>query len=488
MIPMPADAFRPMCFIAMPFGKRAPAGRRKPLIDFDAVHAAIDRAARDAGLDPIRADVDPVGGFVHRSMLERLLVAEYVVADVTLANPNVMYEVGVRHGASDRATLLVCATRFVPDLPFDLRPLRVLPYDVGADGSFEAAAADGLAAAIGERLGQARRGALPLDNPLMQVTSWKPSGRIEHSKTDAFLQRVQATSALGERVRAAVQARDDDRALGDLRAIEAEVVDVGQDVAHVHSVLIGVFLGYREKQAYAEMVRLFGRFPNELKQTAVAREQYAFALNRLAEAADRTGDRAAADRRRTDALTALDGIPERNITSETFGIRGRIFKDWHDALRAGLAASPDPAAAARADALLQTAIEAYEQGLRADLRDSYPGVNAVTLRLLRGLPEDRERLRTLVPVVRFAVDAAPAPKNTEERWWQTATRLELATADRDWDAARSHLQALRALIPQVQSWMVDTTRGNLERQKQVFARQGEPAREMDEVIAGLVAV
>jgi hypothetical protein len=36
--------------------------------------------------------------------------------------------------------------------------------------------------------------------------------------------------------------------------------------------------------------------------------------------------------------------------------------------------------------------------------------------------------------------------------------------------------------------MIDTTRGNLERQKQAFARQGEPAGEIVEVIAGVLAM
>jgi hypothetical protein len=54
-------------------------------------------------------------------MLERLIVAEYVIADLTLANPNVMYEVGVRHGASPQATLLLCAQPLVGKLPLDFK-------------------------------------------------------------------------------------------------------------------------------------------------------------------------------------------------------------------------------------------------------------------------------------------------------------------------------------------------------------------------------
>jgi hypothetical protein len=86
-----------MCFVAMPFGKRAPTGKKKPLIDFDQIHTYIRKGAGAAGLESIRADFEPSGGFIHKPMLERLLVAEYVIADVTLSNPNVLYEIGVRH-------------------------------------------------------------------------------------------------------------------------------------------------------------------------------------------------------------------------------------------------------------------------------------------------------------------------------------------------------------------------------------------------------
>src|SRR5215471_15393494 len=159
-------ALRPMCFIAMPFGKRAPIGKKKPLIDFDRIYTYIEAAVEAAGLDPIRADFEPGGGFIHKPMLERLLVAEYVIADLTLSNPNVMYEVGVRHGASARATLLLCAEPFVAKLPFDFKPLRMVPYSLTADGLLTDDGGSALADVVCDRLQQARAGQLPIDNPI----------------------------------------------------------------------------------------------------------------------------------------------------------------------------------------------------------------------------------------------------------------------------------------------------------------------------------
>jgi hypothetical protein len=94
-----AMAQRPLCFVLMPFGRKPdPAGRGD--IDFDRIHAeAIVPAIEDAGLEPIRADEERTGGIIHKAMFERLLLCEYAVADLTTANANVFYELGVRRAA-----------------------------------------------------------------------------------------------------------------------------------------------------------------------------------------------------------------------------------------------------------------------------------------------------------------------------------------------------------------------------------------------------
>jgi hypothetical protein len=466
-----------MCFVAMPFGKKGAPGENQPQIDFDQIFPYIKKGTDAAGLDTIRADFEPSGGFIHKPMLERLLVAEYVIADLTLSNPNVMYEVGVRHGASARATLLIGADKYLPSLAFDVKPLRVLPYTLAADNSLSASAGDTLASELCERLTLARAGKLPVDNPIMQVTSWKPGGAIEHSKTDVFLQRLQYTGEVGERIKLAVATSDRAQAVQQLAVIEEEIIPL--EIPQLHTALIGVFLGYREKRAYQRMVDLYERFPAELKQTPVAREQLALALNRLAEQAAQNQPPGATEALRNRAIQTLNAMAPESVTSETYGIRGRIYKGWHDALVASQAAHDQN----RARAQLQSAIENYEQGFCSDIRDYYPGVNAITLRLLRGSADDSARLAELLPVVRFAVATAPAPRNNEERYWQTATKLELATAARDWQDAKQWENALTAL--DAEPWMFKTTMDNLVRQKQAFAADPDAVLQLEQRISAL---
>jgi hypothetical protein len=97
---------KPMCFVAMPFRIKAALDGSGVKIDFDRVYQAIKAGVEGAELECIRADFEVQGGFIHRPMFERLIVAEYVIADLTFANPNVLYEVGIRHGATDRGRAL----------------------------------------------------------------------------------------------------------------------------------------------------------------------------------------------------------------------------------------------------------------------------------------------------------------------------------------------------------------------------------------------
>src|SRR5256885_9017600 len=96
---MTAGPPRPMCFAAMPFGRKAAPDDAALVVEFNQVWLALERILTGAGYETQRADLETSGGFVHRAMYERLLVAELVVADVAFGNPNVAYEVGVRPGA-----------------------------------------------------------------------------------------------------------------------------------------------------------------------------------------------------------------------------------------------------------------------------------------------------------------------------------------------------------------------------------------------------
>ena len=467
---------RPICFVAMPFGKKPPPGKKKPLIDFDRVYSFLERAVVDAGLECMRADFEAAGGFIHRPMYERLLVAEYVVADVTLANANVMYEVGVRHGSRAKRTLLVCARNFVSQLPFDFKPLRVLTYPLGQEGRLSESAGERLCEELNEQLQQAIAGELPADNPILQITAIESSGRVQHEKTDVFLQRMRYVSEIGERVHAALNRPSSADAITELQAIEKEVLAGQQVVSQLHTALISLYLGYREKKAYPQMMALFDKLPRELQRTPVAIEQLALALNRLAEQKAEASDMAEAQQLRREALRHLHVLAEPEWSSETCGIAGRIYKgqaeaEWRWGNRSA------------AEGALQRAIKTYEQGFRLDPRDYYPGVNAVTLRLRRGAAEDLRALAILVPAVRFSVDRAPAPRDEMERYWQEATKLELACADRDWENARTVLPGVLAI--DVGEWARETTIDNLEIQKQAFAADAVAIGVLDEIITAL---
>ncbi|HSR67516.1 MAG TPA: TRAFs-binding domain-containing protein [Acidobacteriota bacterium] len=483
-------ALRPVCFVAMPFGQKSPPGKSEPLIDFDAVFEHIETVVTQLGLECIRADVELSGGFVQGAMYERLLVAEYVIADLTFSNPNVTYEVGVRHGASSRPTILIGALRFFGNLPFDFKPLRVLPYDLADDGSLPEDKAGGFRAALQQRLHAAVEGELPVDNPIMQVTSWTPSGRLEHDKTDVYLSRMRFCGHIGEEIAAALNKASDTDAVKALQAIETRIFQNTHIVAELHSALLGIYIGYRERKAHRKMIELYGRLPNELCRTAVVQEQLALALNRLAEQAEREAGelekagedsdaeklRNQAHEHRQEALAALDRLRAPMVSSETWGIRGRICKGQYQA-------ELNKGNELKAEASLGKAIEAYWSGVKADMRDYYPGVNCVTLSLLRGSAEDLKRLETLVPVVRQAVEFAPEAKSEEERYWNPATKLEMASAGKDWQAARRHL--VDCLKVEVPDWMRETTIDNLEIHLQAFKDDSKAVEKIQELIGGL---
>lgn len=422
----------PLCFILMPFGQKPASDGR--MVDFDAVYETlIAPAVRDAGMEPLRADHEMGGGIIHKPMFERLILCEFAVADLTTANANVFYELGLRHAVRPWATVLLFAEG-VGQLPFDVALLRGLPYQLGADGKPAAVAA--ARAALAERLRAAREAAT--DSPVFQLVENFPEPNIQHIKTDVFRERVRYAEDI--KARLAVAHR---QGLEAVRAVESALGEIAEVEA---GVVIDLFLSYRAVKAWDEMIALAGRMTPPLAQSVMVQEQLGLALNR-------------ANRGEEAEQVLLDLIARRGTSSESYGILGRVYKDrWEAAAKTG----DDMLARG----LLEKAIDAYLKGFEADWRDAYPGINVVTLMELRQPPDPRRE--KLLPVVGYAVERRIAQSQPD--YWDYATRLELAVLAREQGAA---LDALAATLVHVrEAWEPESTARNLRLIREARERNG----------------
>lgn len=107
----------------MPFGSASPEQKKR----FDGVYRGIIvPAVREAGYEPIREDISATPGSIPKSIVTKLAEAEMVVADLTSINPNVFYELGIRHVFSKTGTVLIMNKG--ESIPFDNASYRVIQY------------------------------------------------------------------------------------------------------------------------------------------------------------------------------------------------------------------------------------------------------------------------------------------------------------------------------------------------------------------------
>ncbi|MBX5137716.1 DUF4071 domain-containing protein [Rhizobium lentis] len=415
-------ARKPLCFVLMPFGIKS-AGGDKP-INFDAVYNDfIKPAVEEAGLEPIRADEEQAGGIIHKPMFERLVLCEYAIADLTTANANVFYELGVRHAAKPRTTVLLFAEG-QGRLPFDVAPLRAMPYSIGEKGgpTNKKEAIKGLVAKL-----KAARKNVDKDSPLFQLIDEYPEIKLAHEKTDVFREQVAYAEELKAKLRKARKHGRD--------AIYEVELSLGELDDEEAGVIVDLFLSYRSVEAWPDMIRMFDRIDLALRATILLREQYAFALNRNGD-----GDLAES--------VLLELIDQRGPSSETYGLLGRVYKDRWDAAKA-------ENKEAKAKGYLKKAIEAYLKGFEADWRDAYPGINALTLMHVAD-PTD-VRITQLRAVVEYAVKRKIA--NGAADYWDHATLLELAVLGKDQAVSNAQLAELLPHVREV--WEPKTTAKNL---------------------------
>ena len=122
---------RPHAFVVMPFGKKK-GGDGSPY-DFNVIYQTLIKPALElAGFEPFRADEATASGDILTDMFQELLLADLVIADLSIDNANAFYELGIRHAFRKRGVVHIQAGRAY--MPFDIFNVRTLPYHINSEG------------------------------------------------------------------------------------------------------------------------------------------------------------------------------------------------------------------------------------------------------------------------------------------------------------------------------------------------------------------
>jgi len=436
-------------FVAMPFGtKEGPDGEN---IDFNRVYAEyIAPALTAAGLEVLRADEEERAGDIRTDMFQELLIADLVVADLTLPNPNVWYELGVRHALRARGVVIVCGGRVTT--AFDLYTDRKLRYgikDGGPDPSTLQSDIQHLTEMVKATMESWHgRKVSPVYQllPNLQEPEWKSLriGDVREfwERHDAWENRIVLARKAGH--------------IGNLLVLADEApVAAFRAEAWIRA---GTALRKAGRFDFAleQLERGLEIEPNNL----TGLQEKGLCLQRLA-IVDTPGH--SLDRAREHYRKVLDQYPR---DPETWALLGRVDKDaWVTAWRQP-AQTPEQMReeATNEDALLRAAIDSYAKGYRHNPSHYYSGINALTLmHLYLYLTNDARYDREMTIMAGAVHFGAECESDEYQLFWAKATLGDLevlegtpnsvkaaykeaiAKNDKDWFALNSSRAQLRLL-------------------------------------------
>jgi tetratricopeptide (TPR) repeat protein len=443
----------PHAFVVMPFGRKpGPDGR---LIDFNSIYQQLIKPALEkAGFEPFRADEETISGDILTDMFQELLLADLVIADLSIDNANAFYELGVRHALRKRGVVHIQSGRAY--LPFDIFNVRTIPYHTGEDGKPD--------------LDQVKKD-IDTIAKVAQATYASDIDRVHSpifnlldglSEPDRKELRTPLATGYWREYREWQQRVDIARRqgqIGDVLLLTEEVRNPlirEQVITEAAKALSG--LGHHEMalQQYRRGLEINPRNPE-------FRQQEAFELGRI--------------KRRDEALVKLERLLQDNPGDcEAIALMGRLYKDmWVDGWQnieddqARLKAAYDTAF------LLKKSIATYLAAYSIDQNHFYSGINALTLSMLlddltekMGDGDDidpeveavRQQLAALTGAVHFSASQAAARSPND--FWAFASLGDVAvnTADNPRSVVRAYQKALA--VSGRSAYAVKSTLGQLK--------------------------
>ena len=119
------------CLVICPFGHEGSEERKRSDDIFDYL---IEPVAKEKGYETKRLIDEAKPGFISGELMQRLYQADIVIADITGSNPNVFYELALRHSV---ARPFIHISEDTDNIPFDIAQAQVVKITRDSLGGIE---------------------------------------------------------------------------------------------------------------------------------------------------------------------------------------------------------------------------------------------------------------------------------------------------------------------------------------------------------------
>lgn len=338
-------------FVIRPFGQKTT--NSGDTIDFDHVHEhLIAVALQKTGFTGGTTAKFIAQGSIHEDMFREIVIADLVIADVSIHNANAFYELGIRHALRKGHTIIIRADKYNDKRVFDLNSEKNMSYSLDDPGS----SIDMLVHTIQSTIGKT-----PNDSPVFRLLP-----RLKPVNTsDAQV----VPDALCERISEIVK---DERANKPAKLLALKHETLGQ---------------FWEREAFLYIARAQSDIADH--QGAIATWEY---LRHSTTHAPEANQRLATGYQKIGELAKSENAANRSLgdkgltdwqTAETYSLIGSNLKRRWLAQFVNTEQLIDRQRIALSSDLLQKAYTAYSSGFDAHGSHFYSGLNAVLMRSLQ---------------------------------------------------------------------------------------------------------
>lgn len=427
---------RPVCFMVMPFRTKKVTGPTMEgapnEVNYDALwDKAFRPAIEKAGYTPIRADFD-TGTVIIKDMLERLAFADLVIADASLPNGNVYYEIGLRHVARETGCIMLAAS-WSKQL-FDIEQFTSVRYEL-VDGDVPDSEAESIRDTVFASIDSLKNSPTPWHEFIANAAR-------EGAQRGVFREFAEKLSEFQAAIRTARLTGDRDARKKKVEALRLELPPTALEISEV--ALEMVYL-VRDELGWEKLLDFARSLPNAIAKIPVIEEQRLLALAKTGQPEEAIA--------RYEELNKLHGeSPER------LGLIGGRYKQlWRNARDARVKAGGERASRDERR-LLNKAIDYYTRGMQLDYNQFYCSCNIPQLLLARGEDGDADRAVIVDYLVVAACERAIARDEDDE--WTRPTLLGAAFRSRDVSKARE--LSRRIDDEGVDAWKLESTISDLE--------------------------